>query len=58
MSGQNMSLQGCHLPWNRAQRRRHSQAKALVIHLYAGRISQAMGSWMAAWTGGDHLGRS
>ena len=49
ISGQNMSLQGCHLPWNRAQRRRHSQAKALVIHLYAGESAK---EWDHGWPPG------
>ena len=49
MSGQNMPLQGCHLPWNRAQRRRHSQAKELVIHLYAGESAK---EWDHGWPPG------
>ena len=44
-----MSLQGCHLCWNCAQRRRHSQAKALVIHLYAGGSYK---EWDHGWPSG------
>ena len=32
MKGQGVETPGVHLPWNRAQRRRHAQAKAIVIH--------------------------
>ena len=38
--------QGVHLPWNRAPRRRHAQAKAIVIHLYAGEASK---DWEKDW---------
>ena len=37
---------GAHLPWNRAQRRRHAQAKAIDIHLYAGEASK---EWCLGW---------
>ena len=37
---------GVHLPWNRAQRRRRAQAKAIVIHLYAGEASK---DWEKDW---------
>ena len=38
--------QGVHLPWNRAPRRRHAQAQAIVIHLYAGEASK---DWEKDW---------
>ena len=44
--------QGVHLPWNRAQRRRHAQAKAIVIHLYAGEASK---DWEKDWPLGVEL---
>ncbi len=40
---------GLHLPWNRAQRRRHAQAKALIIHLFAGECSK---EWVSGWPQG------
>ena len=46
MKGQGIDTQGSHLPWNRAQRRRHAQAKAIVIHLYAGEASK---DWDQNW---------
>ena len=44
--GQGVETPGIHLPWNRAQRRRHAQAKAIVIHLYAGEASK---EWCLGW---------
>ena len=41
-----VDTQGSHLPWNRAQRRRHAQATAIVIHLYAGEASK---DWDQNW---------
>ena len=46
MKGQGVDTPGVHLPWNRAQRRRHAQAKAIVIHLYAGEASK---DWSLGW---------
>ena len=46
MVGQNDSQKGVHLPWNRAQRRRHATAKALSIHLYAGTNAK---DWVQGW---------
>lgn len=44
--------QGVHLPWNRAQRRRHAQAKAIAIHLYAGEASK---DWGKDWPPGVEI---
>ena len=44
--GQGVETPGIHLPWNRAQRRRHTQAKAIAIHLYAGEASK---EWCLGW---------
>ena len=49
MRGQNEEWQTSQLPWNRSQRRRHSLARALVIHLYSGEGSQ---EWMVDWPQG------
>ena len=46
LKDQGVDTQGSHLPWNRAQRRRHAQAKAIVIHLYAGEASK---DWDQNW---------
>ena len=46
MKGQGEEMEGLHVPWNRAQRRRHSAAKAIVIHLYAGEASK---EWHEHW---------
>ena len=40
MRGQGENPCSHHLPWNRAQRRRLAQAKAVVIHLFAGEASK------------------
>ena len=40
MRGQGEPASTHHLPWNRAQRRRYSQAKAIVIHLFAGEAAK------------------
>ena len=40
MRGQGENPCSHHLPWNRAQRRRLAQAKAIVIHLFAGEASK------------------
>ena len=49
MNGQGEEPSGLHLPWNRAQRRRHAQAKALIIHLFAGESSK---EWSMGWPSG------
>lgn len=49
MNGQGEEPSGLHLPWNRAQRRRHAQAKALIIHLFAGESSK---EWLMGWPSG------
>ena len=49
MRGQNEEWQTSQLPWNRSQRRRHSLARALVIHLYSGEGSQ---EWTVDWPQG------
>ena len=49
MRGQNEEWQPSQLPWNRSQRRRHSMARALVIHLYSGERSQ---EWTVDWPQG------
>ena len=40
MRGQGEQACTHHLPWNRAQRRRYAQAKAIVIHLFAGEAAK------------------
>ena len=52
MKGQGEEVEGLHVPWNRAQRRRHSAAKAIVLHLYAGEASK---EWIAQWPNGVEL---
>ena len=46
MAGQNGTWNASELPWNRAQRRRHATAKALIIHLYSGADSK---EWRDHW---------
>jgi hypothetical protein len=46
MVGPGVETPGAHLPWNQAQRHRHAQAKAIVIHLYAGEASK---DWCLGW---------
>ena len=52
MRGQGEEPNGADLPWNRAQRRRHSQAKALIIHLFAGESAK---EWISGWPTGVEL---
>ena len=40
MKGQGEPMSAHHLPWNRAQRRRYAQAKAVIIHLFAGEAAK------------------
>ena len=49
MRGQGEEPNGNNLQWNRAQRRRHAQAKALIIHLFAGECSK---EWVSGWPHG------
>ena len=52
MRGQGEDVEGLHVPWNRAQRRKHAAAKAIVIHLYAGEASK---EWNEHWPSGVEM---
>ena len=49
MAGQEVEPDPHRLPWNRHQRKRHKRAKALIIHLYAGKGAK---EWRQGWPDG------